>query len=322
MNDDSAREFPQPVHFIGIGGAVHHPTCVLALVIGGRVRVRDKDRRLAERGQFGHRAAGASHDEIGGRHRRGQAVSVGHQVVALKPLALRGERGTHGVMVARPADVNELETELAAAEGVDASAVDALRTLAAAEGEHHRQVGEQGERLTALLRRRRELRRPQRPPREDVLGRLQAGDREAQADAPHERPQQAIGDAEVGVGLQGEAGDAAQRGQRDNGAAGKAAAADGDVGPHLLEDAPDARHGGGQQPQRGQMLTRRQPAREALELQSERLVLGGDALDLRRRGDDDDAGTAGRGLGRDGERRLQVAAGPPRREQHGLIAER
>ena len=126
----------------------------------------------------------------------------------------------------------------------------------------------------------------------------------------------------MGVGLQREAGDPAQRGQRDDRAAGKAADADGDVGPHLLEDAPDAWRGGGQQPQRGQVIERRQPAGEALELQRVRLVLGGDALDLRRRGDDDDAGAPGPGLSRDGERRLQMTAGAPRREQRGRPAER
>ena len=46
----------------------------------------------------------------------------------------------------RPAHVHELEAELLAAEGVDAGAVDALRALAAAEGEHHRQIGAAGRR--------------------------------------------------------------------------------------------------------------------------------------------------------------------------------
>ena len=70
------------------------------------------------------------------------------------------------------------------------------------------------------------------------------------------------------------------------------------------------------------MIARRQPAGETLELQGKRLVVGGDALDLRRRGDDDDAGAASPGLSRDGERRLQMTAGPPRREQRGRAAER
>ena len=50
---------------------------------------------------------------------------------------------------------------------------------------------------------------------------------------PHERPQQAIGDAEVSVRLERERRRAARGGQRDDRAAGEAAAADGDVGPHL-----------------------------------------------------------------------------------------
>jgi len=70
------------------------------------------------------------------------------------------------------------------------------------------------------------------------------------------------------------------------------------------------------------MIARRKPTGEALEHQRERLVLGSDALDLRRRGDDDDAGAAGPGLSRDGERRLQMTAGTPRREQRGRPAER
>ena len=48
----------------------------------------------------------------------------------------------------------------AAAERLDAGAIDALRALAAAEGEHDRQVGAQRERLAALVGGRRELRRP------------------------------------------------------------------------------------------------------------------------------------------------------------------
>ena len=104
------------------------------------------------------------------------------------------------------------------------------------------------------------------------LGGSQAGDRKAQADAPHERPQQPVGDAEMGVRLERRRGHAAKRRQRDDGTAGEAAAADGDVRPHLVEDAPDARHGGGQQPQRRQVSGRQQPALEALELQRERLV--------------------------------------------------
>jgi len=70
------------------------------------------------------------------------------------------------------------------------------------------------------------------------------------------------------------------------------------------------------------MIARGEPAGEALELKRVRLIAGPDPLDLRRRGDDDDAGAAGLGLSRDGERRLQVTAGAPRREQRGRPAER
>ena len=50
-------------------------------------------------------------------------------------------------------------------------------------------------------------------------------------------------------------------------------------------------------------------------------VLLADALDLRRRGHDDDARAAGLRLSRDGESRLQVPAGPSRRQKHGRAAE-
>ena len=73
---------------------------------------------------------------VGGGHRRRQAVSVGHEVIALKPLAPGLQLGAHGVVVARAADVDQLEGQFAAAERVDTGAVDALRALAAAEGEH------------------------------------------------------------------------------------------------------------------------------------------------------------------------------------------
>ena len=107
-----------------------------------------------------------------------------------------------------------------------------------------------------------------------------------------------------------------------DGAAGEAAAADGHVRPGLLEDAPDARHGGGQQPERARVGAHVHAPLEPLELERVGRVLLADALDLRRRRHDDDARAAGLRLSRDGERRLQVTAGPPRRQQHGRAAER
>ena len=192
------------------GAAGDHLPRVLALVVGGGVRVRHQDRRLAEGGELGDGAARARHDQIGRRHGGGQAVSVGHQAIALKPLAALLQLAAHLVGVARPADVHELEVELLAAEGVDAGAVDALRALAAAEGEHHGQVRPQRRRPPCPARASRRAARAQRPPRDDVAGRLQPLDGEAQAEALDERPEQPVGDAQVRVGLERQAGDPAR----------------------------------------------------------------------------------------------------------------
>ena len=97
-----------------------HLPRVLALVVGGGVRVRHQDRRLAEGGELGDGAARARHDQIGRRHGGGQAVSVGHQAIPLKPLSAIVELAPHLVRVLRPAHVHQLEVELLAAEGVDA----------------------------------------------------------------------------------------------------------------------------------------------------------------------------------------------------------
>ena len=218
--------------------------------------------------------------------------------------------------------MHELERELLAAEGVDAGAVEALRALAAAERQHHRQVGAQLEGLTTLFGRRVQLPRTQRPPRHDVAGRLQSLDGEAQAEALDERPQQTVGHAEVGVGLERQARDTARRGDRHDRTAGEAAAADGHVRPGLLEDAPDVRHGGAQQLEGARVGADVDAPLEPLELERVGRVLLADALDLGRRRHDDDARAPGLRLSRDGERRLQVTSGPPRCQQNGRAAER
>ena len=82
------------------------------------------------------------------------------------------------------------------------------------------------------------------------------------------------------------------------------------------------RHGGAQQPEGARVGTHVDAPLEPFELERVGLVLLADALDLRRRRHDDDARAAGLRLSRDGERRLQVTAGPPRREQHRRAAER
>ncbi len=80
--------------------------------------------------------------------------------------------------------------------------------------------------------------------------------------------------------------------------------------------------GGCQQSDGSEVLTAREPAFEALELECVGLVLLGGALDLRWRGDDDDARASSGGLSRDGERRLQVPAGASGCEQRCLAAQR
>ncbi len=183
-------------------------------------------------------------------------------------------------------------------------------------------VGAQLEGLAAFFGRRIQLPGTERSPRDDVAGRLQTVDGEAQAEALHERPEQAVGHAEVGVGLERETGHAARRGDRDDGAAGEAAAADGHVRARLLEDAPDVRYGGAEQSEGTRVGAHVDAPLEPFELERVGRVPLPDALDLGRRRHDDDARPAGLRLSRDGERRLQVTSGPPCCQQHGRAAER
>ena len=131
-----------------------------------------------------------------------------------------------------------------------------------------------------------------------------------------------VGDAQVRVGLERQAGDAAGGRHGHDGAAGEPAAAHGHVRPGLLEDAAHTRHGGGQQLERARVGAHVNAPLEPFELERVGRVLLADALDLRRRRHEDDARAAGLRLSRDGECRLQVTAGPPRRQQHGRAAER
>ena len=126
----------------------------------------------------------------------------------------------------------------------------------------------------------------------------------------------------MGVCLEREPGDAARRRHGHDGPAGEAAAADGHVRARLLEDAPDVRHGGAQQLEGTRVRADVDAPLEPFELERVGRVLVADALDLGRRRHEDDARAASLRLSRDGERRLQVTAGPPRCQQHGRAAER
>ncbi len=225
-----------------------HLARVLALVVGGGVRVRHQDRRLAEGGELGDGAARARHDQVGRRHGGGQAVSVGHQPIALKPLAAL-------LQIARaPAPRSSARRRARAGTPRSlppkASTQARLMLWAPWLPPKASTTGRSGCRSKASLpcsRRRVELPGAERPPRDDVAGRLQPVDGEAQAEPLDERPEQPVGDAQVRVGLERQAGDAARRCHGHDRAAGEPAAADGHVRPGLLEDAADVRHGGGQQ---------------------------------------------------------------------------
>ena len=110
---DETRQQPSAelgvVHQERCAGGDHLPR-VPALMVGGGVRVRHQDRRLAQSGELGDRTTRARHDQIGRRHGGGQAVSVRDQAVALKPLAAGLEIRPHLLLVLRPAHVHQLES--------------------------------------------------------------------------------------------------------------------------------------------------------------------------------------------------------------------
>ena len=207
------------------------PACVLRLVIRGRLRVRDEQRRAARRRDLPHRAAGPRDDDVGSGERRAEVVGERKQPVPGAPDEIR----KIGV-VALAGQVEHRGPLLA--EGFDRCLVQPARPEASAADEDDGAVRRQVEappRLGGIDRHERASR--DRPPDHPVLRALSTGDRIAEEDALRERHGQAVGEAEVCVRLGDRRRDAeAARGEH-HGPGHVAPSPEDDVGPAPAQDA-------------------------------------------------------------------------------------
>ena len=172
------------------GAGLGHPARVGGLVVGGRVRIRDQDRRQAVLGELEHRAAGAGDREVGGDERLPERRDVFAQVVVRAGRSQLGE-------VARTGHVEDVVVGVG--ERLDRRQVDRARAERAAEDQHAgrlRRDAELGAGGRAVVDRRRDG-----AAGDEVAVAVAAGDREGEADAAGARREQAVGEAEVGVGL-------------------------------------------------------------------------------------------------------------------------
>ena len=178
---------------------------VARLVVGGDVRRRHEDGRLAGGGDLEHRPARAGHHQVGRGQKRTQAGRVReHPVVGGGPARRQRELALAG-------DVHDDEAGIVGRPGGDRSPVERGRAEAAAEHEHHPPVGGQVELAPALLGGRVQHRPRHRPAGELVARRPQVVDRERQEYPPRERRRHPVGQAEVCVDLEQRRRDALHR---------------------------------------------------------------------------------------------------------------
>ena len=184
------------------GARLRHPGGVGGLVVGGRVRIGDEDRRPAGRGDLEDRAARAAEHQVAGGEAVAEVRLVGEQRVAVavrgRARAARaaprsrgarrgGRRGSRGPRARRSASIAHSLIERApwlppitSRQRRPAAIAEALAGRVAVGGEH---------------------RRRDRPAGDQVPLPLAAGDREGEADPPRPPGEQAVGEAEVAVGL-------------------------------------------------------------------------------------------------------------------------
>ena len=218
-----------------------------------------------QRGELGDRAAGARDHEVGGRHRLGQLRQctgpAGSAQTACPGARARRvpRRGSAGRRRGRPAARGRRPAPPAPANASTQARFSVWAPWLPPKTSSTGRSGRRSKAASPSSRVAATCAGAQRAPGDDVLRRLESLDREAQAEPVDERAQQAVRDAQVSVGLEGQGGDAAQPRQRDHGAAGVAAAADGGGRPRLAHDAPGARRRRGEQAQRASRAAARRP---------------------------------------------------------------
>ena len=196
------RRLPRPARSTG----------VLRLVVGGRVRIRDEQRRLARGRDLPHRAPGARDDEVGRGQRGSELVGEREQPVVVAPRT--------PVELGKVPLAGEVEDGRArSARRPRRQPRSAPRALAAAEDEHDRPVRGKPERRSRLAPRGRARARRNRAADHAVLRPLAALERESAKNALRERCGEAVREPELGVRLHERGRDPQEPGRGDHGAA-------------------------------------------------------------------------------------------------------
>ncbi len=277
---------------------------VLSLVIGCRVRIGDEERRLAGGGNLPDGAAGPRDDEVGSRERCAEIVREGEE-----PVTRARDRLPQARIVALAAEMEDCGP--IGGEGGDRGLVQGTRPLAPAEHEHHLPVGREAEAGARILPVDRERARRQRPPDDAVFRGLETVDGKGEKDAPREGRGEAVGEAEVRVGLGQHRGDPDET-RRDHHRAGDvAAAAEDDLGAPPTQDLDTGKRGAGVDPERAEEIESRAPW-QSRDVERLELEPGGgyeSRLDAVRRPRERDCRPARAQRFRDRERRQHVAGG-------------
>ena len=247
----------------GGGARALHPARVRLLVVAGRVRIRDQDRGQAVLGELEHRPAGARDRQVGRRQRGAER----HHVVAQDVMrAGRRERGEV------PPSRHVQDPVRRVREGAHGGLVDRPRAERAAEHEHGGLAlleAEPGPRAGAVGDGRRD-----RAAGHQVALSAAALDREGQADAARAGGEQAVGQAEVGVGLGEHERGPAQDGREAHRPGGVAAAAHDRVGAVAAQEPAGGEQGGARLGDSADGLER-VAARDPFDVQRVELVAGG-----------------------------------------------
>ena len=203
-------------------------------------------------------------------------------------------------------------------EGLDRGQVDRAGALAAA---HHQQAARVRRDPEPRARRAavgRQHRGGHRPPGDQVALPLAPRDREGEADPPRAPGQQAVGEAEVAVGLGQDQRDAGEDRGQPRRPGDEAAAAHHDVGPAAADRPPRGSHRGERLDDRDRGAQRVAPVDPA-HLQQVDLVAGRGhqlGLDPIAGAEEADLGAASPKLGGDRHGRHHVTGGSPRRHHH------
>ncbi len=203
------------VHGRARGGQVPR---VLRLMVGRGAGEGHQHRRHPPGQQLGYRAACPSHRHVRGGKRQRKVVQIGEGLVARVGAARQGV--PHAFEVALAGHVEHREGGGTRGEGGQSGVVDGARPQAASEHQHDRVRRVEPEAGEALLPRRGQQGRPQRPAGVDELGAPLLVGRERQADPVDQQAEDAVGPPQVRVHLHHQTGDPADRRLGHHGAGG------------------------------------------------------------------------------------------------------